>query len=92
MKETHARTPFTDRFPREVRLLELASIVISGSGVAGALYGLYLGIPIPDLNRFVVPTVLVGITLMVAANAWKRRFVRARMSTNPSLQTPPSKQ
>ena len=53
----------------------MASIVVLGFVVGGAFYGLYLGTPIPDQNKFLYPTLLVGLTLLIAASAWKRRFV-----------------
>ena len=49
--------------------------MVLGFVVGVALYGLYLGIPIPDQNKFLYPTLLVGLTLRIAASAWKRRFV-----------------
>ena len=48
-------------------------MVVLGCALGGALYGLYMGISIPDQNRFLTPTWLVGFTLLIVASAWKLR-------------------
>jgi hypothetical protein len=88
LKETRGHKPITGQYPTAMRLLETASIVVLGSGLGGALYGFYVGIPISDVNRFLAPSVLVGLTLLLAAITWRRRIVKSKMSSNPSLQAP----
>ena len=73
-RETHGHQPLTRQYPTGVKLLWVASTVVGVCGLGGALYGLYLGIPIPDQNRFVTPTLLVASTLLMAALAWMWRL------------------
>ncbi len=60
--------------PTALNLLFLASMVVLAGGVAGALYGWFLGIPVSFLNLFLLPTVFGGLGLLLVASAWRRRL------------------
>ena len=73
-RKTNGHTTPRKRYPIAVRVLELASLALFGTALGGAIYGLYLGVPIPDQNRFIGPTVVVGGTLLVLTFAWMHRL------------------
>jgi len=74
VEETNGHGVPRKRYPIALRVLQLASLALLASALGGALYGLYLGVPIPDQNKFVAPTVVVGSALMVTTFAWMLRL------------------
>lgn len=72
-EETHGRKRSTREYSIALALLDVASVALLVFGVGGALYGFFRGIPVSDLNYYIMPTVLVGLALGVAVSALKRR-------------------
>ena len=73
-RKTNGHKPPRKRYPIAVRVLELASLALFGTALGGAIYGLYLGVPIPDQNRFIGPTVVVGGALFLVTSVWMQRL------------------